>query len=237
MERLSTHIKRFIIPYMIVLTGLSLLYTALFSGTSSISQSGDFSFGAFSVLLLGVIIILILRNVIQKRFFKFIIPILIIYCIVLSYKTYNSITTTIAQIELKNKIDSNVKQGLRDIEVAQIEYKKKYGWYSNNFSELKRFLEEDSVYSVSTIGSVPDYKITPEHQEILGYDPIRDYIEIESYDEKEALLCGLLSKDTSWQNVKDKLFPNVTDSSKNRQFEFVLSHLNKVNLTADNSDK
>ena len=71
---------------MIVLTGLSLLYTALFSGTSSISQSGDFSFGAFSVLLLGVIIILILRNVIQKRFFKFIIPILIIYCIALSYK-------------------------------------------------------------------------------------------------------------------------------------------------------
>ena len=105
MERLSTHIKRFIIPYIIVLTGLSLLYTALFSGTSSISQSGDFSFGAFSVLLLGVIIILILRNVIQKRFFKFIIPILIIYCIVLSYKTYNSITTTIAQIELWNNSD------------------------------------------------------------------------------------------------------------------------------------
>ena len=157
MERLSTHIKRFIIPYIIVLIGLSLLYTALFSGTSSISQSGDFSFGAFSVLLLGVIIILILRNIIQKRFFKFIIPILIIYCIILSYKTYNSITTTIAQIELKNKIDSNVKQGLRDIEVAQIEYKKKYGWYSNSFSELKRFLEEDSVYSVSTIGSGPDY--------------------------------------------------------------------------------
>ena len=236
MERLSTHIKKFIIPYIIVLIGLSLLYTAFFSGTSNISQSGDFSFGAFSVLLLGVVIILILRNVIQKSFFKFIIPILIIYCIVLSYKTYNSITTTIAQIELKSKIDLNVKQGLRDIEVAQIEYKKKYGWYSNSFRELKRFLEEDSVYSVSTIGSVPDYKITPEHQEILGYDPIRDYIEIESYDEKEALICGLLSKDTSWQNVKDKLFPNVTDSSKNREFEFVLSNLNKVNLTADNSD-
>ena len=66
---------------------------------------------------------------------------------------------------------------------------------------------EDSVYSISTLGIVPDYKITAEHAEILGYDPIQDYIQLESYDEKEALICGLLTKDTSWINVMDKLFP------------------------------
>ena len=233
MERLSTHIKRFIIPYIIVLAGLILLYTALFSGTGNISQSNDFLFGALSVLLLGVVIILILRNVIEKSYFKFIIPTMIVYCLFLSYKTYNSIATTIDQIELKKEINAHVKQGLRDIEVTQIEYKKKYGWYANEFSELKRFLSEDSVYSVSTIGTVPDYKITLEHQEILGYDPIRDYIEIESYDEKEALLCGLLKKDTSWQNVREKLFPTVSDSSKVRLYDFVVDHLNRVNLTQD----
>ncbi len=237
MERLSTHIKRFIIPYIIVLAGLILLYTALFSGTGNISQSNDFLFGALSVLLLGVVIILILRNVIQKSYFKFIIPVMIVYCLFLSYKTYNSIATTIDQIELKKEINAHIKQGLRDIEVTQIEYKKKYGWYANEFSELKRFLSEDSVYSVSTIGTVPDYKITPEHQEILGYDPIRDYIEIESYDEKEALLCGLLKKDTSWQNVREKLFPTLLDSVKTRLYDFVVDNLNKVNLTHDGSNK
>ena len=237
MERLSTHVKRFIIPYIIVLAGLILLYTALFSGTGNISQSNDFLFGALSVLLLGVVIILILRNVIEKSYFKFIIPVMIVYCLFLSYKTYNSIATTIDQIELKKEINAHVKQGLRDIEVTQIEYKKKYGWYANEFSELKRFLSEDSVYSVSTIGTVPDYKITLEHQEILGYDPIRDYIEIESYDEKEALLCGLLKKDTSWQNVREKLFPTVSDSSKTRLYDFVVDHLNRVNLTQDGSKK
>ncbi len=237
MERLSTHIKRFIIPYIIVLAGLILLYTALFSGTGNISQSNDFLFGALSVLLLGIVIILILRNVIQKNYFKFIIPVMIFYCLFLSYKTYNSIATTIDQIELKKEINAHVKQGLRDIEVVQIEYKKKYGWYANKFEELKRFLIEDSVYSVSTIGTVPDYKITPEHQEILGYDPVRDYIQIESYDEKEALLCGLLAKDTSWQNVRDKLFPTSSDSSKKRLYDFVIDHLNRVNLTHDGSNK
>ena len=237
MERLSTHVKRFIIPYIIVLAGLILLYTALFSGTGNISQSNDFLFGALSVLLLGVVIILILRNVIEKSYFKFIIPVMIVYCLFLSYKTYNSIATTIDQIELKKEINAHVKQGLRDIEVTQIEYKKKYGWYANEFSELKRFLSEDSVYSVSTIGTVPDYKITLEHQEILGYDPIRDYIEIESYDEKEALLCGLLKKDTSWQNVREKLFPTLLDSGKTRLYDFVVDHLNRVNLTQDGSKK
>ena len=116
MERLSTHVKRFIIPYIIVLAGLILLYTALFSGTGNISQSNDFLFGALSVLLLGVVIILILRNVIEKSYFKFIIPVMIVYCLFLSYKTYNSIATTIDQIELKKEINAHVKQGLRDID-------------------------------------------------------------------------------------------------------------------------
>ena len=124
-----------------------------------------------------------------------------ISCLLLGYTTYSSISTTIAQIDLKKKIDSNIKQGLRDIEIIQLEYKKKYGWYSDNFEELKRFLLNDSVYSISTRGIVPDYKITPEHAEILGYDPIIDYIQIESYDEQEALKCGLITKDTSWENV------------------------------------
>ena len=71
---------------------------------------------------------------------------------------------------------------------------------------LKRFLVQDSVYSISTKGVVPDYKITAEHAEILGYDAILDYIQLESYDEEEALICGLLTKDTSWINVLKNYF-------------------------------
>mgnify|MGYP001264560755 CR=1 FL=1 len=67
------------------------------------------------------------------------------------------------------------------------------------------FICDLNSYNDSRI--VPDYKITAEHAEILGYDPIQDYIQMESYDEKEALICGLLTKDTSWINVMEKLFP------------------------------
>ena len=174
---------------------------------------------------MGITTFLYISDTISKKFNIIILIILLIGCTLLGKETYDSVNDTIVQIELKKEINTHIKQGLRDIELVQVEYKKKFGWYSDNFDELKRFLIEDSVYSISTHGTVPDTKITPEHAELLGYDPIQDYILIESYDEKEALACGLLTKDTSWLNVQEKLFPPQTDSVNNRIFEFNIENL------------
>ena len=231
MEERSLLIKKYIFPAIVILLGLLLLNTALFSGTGSINQSGTFLMGAIVVLLMGVVTVLYIKEIIGKDTHLKILIVLLISCLFLGYSTYNSISTTIAQIELKKEIDANIKQGLRDIEIAQLEYKKKYGWYSDNFEELKRFLEQDSVYSISTMGVVPDYKITAEHAEILGYDAILDYIQLESYDEKEALICGLLTKDTSWINVLEKLFPSKTDSINNRLYDFKVENLDQVPMS------
>ena len=233
MEERSLLIKKYIFPALVILIGLMLLNTAFFSGTGSTSQSGIFTLGAFVVLLMGVVTVLYIKEIITKNTHLIVLVVMLVSCIILGYSTYSSISTTIAQIELKKKIDDNIKQGLRDIEIIQLEYKKKYGWYSDNFNELKRFLIQDSVYSISTKGIVPDYKITPEHAEILGYDPIVDYIQIESYDEKEALKCGLLTKDTSWENVLVKLFKINIDSINNRFFEFDIEKFNIVPMSTD----
>ncbi len=231
MEEAGTFIKKYIFPIIISFSGLMLLYTALFSGTGSITQSGNFLMGALIVFLMGIVTFLYIKEIITKNLHMIVLTVMFISCLFLGYSTYSSVSTTISEIELKKEMDANIKQGLRDIEITQLEFKKKYGWYSDNFNELKRFLKEDSVYSISTIGIVPDYKITPEHAEILGYDIIQDYIQIESYDESEALKCGLLKKDTSWINVKEKLFPSISDSSNNRVFPFDLEKLNIVPMS------
>ena len=94
--------------------------------------------GAIVVLLMGVVTVLYIKEIIGKNTHMKILFALLISCLFLGYSTYNSISTTIAQIELKKEIDANIKQGLRDIEIVQLEYKKKkYGWYSDNFEELK----------------------------------------------------------------------------------------------------
>ena len=231
MEERNLLIQKYIFPVLVILMGLMLLNTAIFSGTGSTSQSGTFLLGALVVVAMGVVTILYIKEIITKKTHLSILSLMLISCLLLGYSTYSSISTTIAQIDLKKKIDSNIKQGLRDIEIIQLEYKKKYGWYSDNFEELKRFLLNDSVYSISTKGIVPDYKITPEHCEILGYDPILDYIQIESYDEQEALKCGLLTKDTSWENVLVKLFDTSQDSSNNRLYNFDINNFDLVPMS------
>ncbi|MBF70085.1 MAG: hypothetical protein CL837_03965 [Crocinitomicaceae bacterium] len=231
MEERNLLIQKYIFPVLVILMGLMLLNTAIFSGTGSTSQSGTFLLGALVVVSMGVVTILYIKEIITKKTHLSILSLMLISCLLLGYSTYSSISTTIAQIDLKKKIDSNIKQGLRDIEIIQLEYKKKYGWYSDNFEELKRFLLNDSVYSISTKGIVPDYKITPEHCEILGYDPILDYIQIESYDEQEALKCGLLTKDTSWENVLVKLFDSSQDSSNNRLYNFDFNNFDLVPMS------
>ena len=231
MEERNLLIQKYIFPVLVILMGLMLLNTAIFSGTGSTSQSGTFLLGALVVVAMGVVTILYIKEIITKKTHLSILSLMLISCLLLGYSTYSSISTTIAQIDLKKKIDSNIKQGLRDIEIIQLEYKKKYGWYSDNFEELKRFLLNDSVYSISTKGIVPDYKITPEHCEILGYDPILDYIQIESYDEQEALKCGLLTKDTSWENVLVKLFDTSQESSINRLYNFDLNNFDLVPMS------
>tara|TARA_B100001287_G_scaffold99049_1_gene83292 strand:- start:14903 stop:16360 length:1458 start_codon:yes stop_codon:yes gene_type:complete len=230
MEEVGTFAKKYIFPIIISFSGLMLLYTA-FNRTGNISQSGNFLMGAIIVFLMGIVTFLYIKEIITKKLHIIVLAVMLISCLFLGYSTFSSVTTTISEIELKKEIDINIKQGLRDIELTQLEYKKKYGWYSDDFNELKRFLVEDSVYSISTIGVVPDYKITPEHAEILGYDIIQDYIQIESYDESEALKCGLLKKDTSWINVAQKLFPRSVDSSNKRIFPFEIERLNIVPMS------
>ena len=232
MDEIGVLIKKYIFPFLITLSGILLLITA-FSSTGNISQSGTFKLGAFVVFAMGIVTYLYIQEIITKSQHIIILVVMLLSCMSLGFSTYSSVSTTIGHIELKKEKDIHIKQGLRDIEVIQLEYKKKYGWYSDDFSELKRFLLDDSVYSISTRGIVPDYKVTEEHAMILGYDPIQDYIQMESYDEKEALKCGLLSKDTSWLNVMSKLFPTTLDTSGNRIYEFDINSFHKVPMSEE----
>ena len=70
-------------------------------------------------------------------------------------------------------------------------------------------------------GNRLDSAISEKHQLLLGYDRTNpnDSKKInDGYNEVEALKCGLITKDTTWQNIYEKLFP--TDTSNTRKYEF-----------------
>ena len=233
-EKYSVLTKKYIFPITIIIVGIILVKSGLSADKASgITQTSAYLYGGIAILSMGIISTLYIMDVISKMIQNVLLIILLIVSVYLANIAYNSVDETIAQIEEKKHKDKYIKQALRDIETIQLEYKKKFTWYSNDFNILKEFILNDSVYSVSTIGKVPDTKITLEHQKILGYNAIIDYKEIESYEEDEALLCGLLRKDTTWESVLAKLFTSESALKTERVYKFNVETFNLVPLNND----
>jgi len=234
MKDLGTLAKKYLFPILVIITGLYLVYMAIIPDSETgISQNSSFLFGGLTILALGVIILLFVMDIIKNRKIQLLLyaALLLPLCIVLINSLYGSVNETIEQIETKNHKDVYIKQALNDIKDIELEYRKKYGWFTNDFNELKRFLVLDSVYSIDTEGNVPDYPVTEEHQAILGYNTVDNYIEIESYDEDEALKCGLIFKDTNWTNVLVKLFTGPDAINNERVYTFDLEGFQFVPLS------
>ena len=151
--------------------------------------------------------------------------------------TINSVNGTIAEMDLKEKTDNFIKQGLSDIRDIQVEYKKKYGIYTSSFPGLKSFLQNDSIMDILRSNGdeypngMPDGRVSLEHGILLGYDPIRDDALYESYDESEALKVGIFINDTIWRGVMGVIFDNESALNKDRKFMFEVSNLSKVPLS------
>ena len=234
MKDLGTLAKKYLFPILVILTGLYLIYMAVIPDSETgISQNNSFLFGGLTILLLGVLILLFVMDVIKNRKIQILLyaALLLPLCLLLTNSLYSSVNETIEQIETKKHKDVYIKQALNDIKDIELEYRKKYSWYSNDFNELKRFLIFDSVYSIDTEGNVPDYPVTEEHQLILGYNTVDNYIDIESYDEDEALKCGLIKKDTNWINVLVKLFTGEEAINNERIYPFDLEKFQHVPLS------
>ena len=95
MEERSLLIKKYIFPAIVILLGLILTNTALFSGTGSINQSGTFLLGAIVVLIMGIVTVLYIKEIIGKNTHLKILFALLISCLLLGFSTYNSISTKV----------------------------------------------------------------------------------------------------------------------------------------------
>ena len=231
MKDLGTLAKKYLFPALVIITGLYLVFMGIVPDSETgISQNSSFLIGGFTILLLGVLILLFVMDIIKSKKIQIglYLALLLPMCLLLTNALYSSINTTIEEIETKKQKDVLIKQALNDIKDIELEYRKKYGWFSSDFDELKRFLIVDSVYSIDTEGDIPDHPITEEHQAILGYNTIDNYIEIESYDEEEALKCGLIKKDTNWTNVLVKLFTGEQALNNERVYPFDLENFSYV---------
>lgn len=111
--------------------------------------------------------------------------------IVLGYFLWESIQKPIRFNKEKDKREEAVIQRLKDIRSAQLAYRAEHNRFTGSFDTLIHFLKTDSFRVVQAIGSVPDSMIDE-----LGRRKA----------ERQALLDGLISRDTVRLSVKDSLF-------------------------------
>ena len=246
MDNYNHLIKKSIIPVLLIFLGIYLLIVG-FENIKNYEEPQELSFiyGAFSSLLMGIFIFIINFELINNRIIKKItLPVSLIILLPfaghLSYSIYDSINTTIEEMDQKKKYDSHIQQGLIDIKDIQSEYKKIYRLYSNDYNELKRFLLEDKAKLISltvpnglnedSVYNLIDMKISPEHQVILKYDStdINDWKKItDGYSDEEALKCKLLIRDTIETDILKKLFPEDL-AEKNRVYPFDINNFQNV---------
>ena len=237
LEKFGLIAKKFLFPIIIIIAGLMLVIKGMSADAeTNIMQTDGFLYGGLAILLMGVITLLYILEIINRIVHLVLMVILFCSTLGLGVMTINSVNDTIAKMDLKEKKDSYIKQGLSDIRDIQVEYKKKYGVYTSSFDTLKTFLLHDSIMDILRSNGdeypngMPDGRVSMEHGVLLGYDPIRDDALYESYDELEALKVGIFINDTIWRGVMGVIFDNET-AKKERLFDFEESNLSNVPLS------
>jgi len=102
---------------------------------------------------------------------------------VLSFLVYQSIAGKIEFEEQTRDRRSAVIQNLKDIRTAQMAYKSVNDRYAKDFEQLLDFVKHDSFPMIKAEGMVPD-----------------------TMSESQAVLLGLVTRDTSYVSVKDSIF-------------------------------
>jgi hypothetical protein len=238
LEKFGLIAKKFLFPTIIIIAGLLVVIKGKSADVeTTIMQTDGFFYGGLAILLMGVVTLLYILEIINRIVHLVLMAVLFCSTVGLGIMTMNSVNDTIAEIDLKEKTDKFIKQSLSDIRDIQVEYKKKYGVYTPSFPALKSFLLKDSIMDILRSNGddypngMPDGRVSLEHGDSLGYDPIRDDALYESYDESEALKVGIFINDTIWRRVMDVIFDNESALKKEREFMFEVSNLSNIPLS------
>jgi len=125
--------------------------------------------------------------------------------IILAWLVYRSPISLKEFQEETNLRKLAVIQDLKDIRTAQIAFKDKYRVYAGDFNSLLSFVKNDSLAVVKAIGETPD-----------------------SLTEDQALLAGIISRDTVFVPVYQTIFNKDYLDTRDSRFPFDLEKLSMV---------
>lgn len=242
LEQLSHFSKKYLFATLLIIAGIALVKIAVTPDEAlQRTQSSAFLFGGSAILIAGIVSLLYALELINRIVHFAIMIVLLVFCVVLSVLSVQSLEDTIAMKKAKEEYETAVKQSLDDVRTVQLAYKKVYGKYATDFTELKRFLVEDQVYRTIPVvlhpsGQIPDRQPKGWELDTLGYDPFEDEALIQDgIDEEEAIKLGYFRVDTVWVPVMEDLFfsEEAQKYADQRAFTFEPEMINIIRNTGD----
>ena len=197
-----TEVRRLLFPGVVTILGIVTLIAAFRT-----EQNALVIMGVLALILTGSIGVIMSLTNLARPIRLGLSGLLLLLSVGLAYADYVSIQGPIAFQKEKNRRYEHVIQRLKDIRTAQLAYKIKYQKYTGSFDTLISFVHSDSLEVIRAIGERPD---------TMTYE--------------EALLAGIISRDTSMVSVKDSLFKA---SEKGRAHRFVADSMRFVPFTSN----
>lgn len=244
LDKLGLFAKKYLFATILIIVGIVLVIMSLKPvPVIERTQSTWFLIGGLSILASGIVTLLYILEIISRLIHLSVMAILFVTCAILTVLSINSLSVTIEKRNMFETYQKDGKQALDDIRTIQIAYKKTYGKFAADFTELKRFLMNDKTYRTIPVilhesGKIPDRRPNAEEIAILGYDPFEDEALInDGIDEAEAIILGYFRVDTVWVPVLESLFFNEDTKTVDvvRRYDFKPEMVDVVRMPFDSS--
>jgi hypothetical protein len=213
MQSFLKEIGNYILGFLLIVGGIVFIYLYL-NAPDMENQPSEMLIAGLFLLASGIFALPKVTEKIGNKMSRVLMLIFLGIGLYLGYMLYASVDDEMVFLAEKERIDSEVIQRLKDIRLAQEEYLKAKGNYTDNFDTLAKFILEPNVAIPWKSGDLHDSILQKPKDIQAKYIIHRDSLASLGLSLEEAIAKGFSVRDTSYASVFDQYFAAAVREKK-----------------------
>ncbi|MBL6661162.1 MAG: hypothetical protein ISP70_06660 [Crocinitomicaceae bacterium] len=244
MQNFSVLLKKYSVPFLFSALGIVLIVVSLVT-----EQPFEFILASIIILICSVFLFLTVSGSVSNKITNMIGGVSLVLAAYAFYTALSSVGSSIQHNNDYALMKGLAIRNLKDIQVAQKEYEKKYGVFAADWNAIISFIENDSIADIVRKGSVPNRKITEEERDYLiqfglykkGQAIDNKMTDLEAYYLSKSDICPpeliTFKRDTVMVSFIETTFTRnsgyLTEREQNNYGEFDAKKLRYIPFTND----
>ncbi len=244
MQNFSVLLKKYSVPFLFSALGIVLIVVSLVT-----EQPFEFILASIIILICSVFLFLTVSGSVSNKITNMIGGVSLVLAAYAFYTALSSVGSSIQHNNDYALMKGLAIRNLKDVQVAQKEYEKKYGVFAADWNAIISFIENDSIADIVRKGSVPNRKITEEERDYLiqfglykkGQAIDNKMTDLEAYYLSKSDICPpeliTFKRDTVMVSFIETTFTRnsgyLTEREQNNYGEFDAKKLRYIPFTND----